>query len=138
MASDCTKISRREFLGGAAAAPWLPFARVEFENRKVRRPATFDCLVIDLAPNCILRESLGGYQETLRAARKMSFGVGTELAYPSKTVIVPALGSMNFALARTLRDALGAGTRLVLESGAGFFGRVEFAAHQNLLREYFG
>jgi hypothetical protein len=52
--------------------------------------------------------------------------------------MVPGLGVIDPAIARTLSGLLQAGTNLLLESGAGFLRASEFTAHQKMLNQYFG
>ena len=57
------KISRRSFLGGvtASAATLLPLRPAGLG----RPERLLDCVVLDLKPHCVSRESLEGYQTAL-------------------------------------------------------------------------
>ena len=97
-----------------------------------------DCVLVDAQEHGTLRESLAGYQSALVAGgvRFLRTSAGS-LPY-SKTVILPACLALSSELTKDIVAALKGGSRVVLESGAGFATQPEFAAHQEWLRNYWG
>ena len=132
-------ISRRHFLGAAAcsAATLWSFRPVGFDTPGSRPERELDCILLDLHAHCVLRESLEGYQAALAGEHHHIPEARLNSQSPCRMAIVPGLGSMDPATALTLSDLLEAGTRLLLESGAGFLSRTEFTAHQRMLYRYF-
>jgi hypothetical protein len=135
------KISRRNFLGAATGvtfATLYSFRAIGLDTLACRTGRERDCVLLDLNSNCVLPESLRGYQTALAdehlSRAEVEFGQRGRCGM----VIVPGLGAMDPAMARTLSGLLQAGTNLLLESGAGFLCAPEFAAHQEMLNRYFG
>jgi hypothetical protein len=131
------KVSRRHFLGGvAASAGALSFRRSELNNHDSRSGGEVDRVVV-LDLNCVLRESLQGYQQGL--ANKRSYVVEEKLESLGRygMAIVPGVGTMDGAVAQKLCDLVTGGALLLLESGGGFLSGQEFSAQREVLRRYF-
>jgi hypothetical protein len=134
------KISRRNFLGaatGVTVATLCSFRASGSDTLASRTGRGLDCVVLDLHSHCALPESLRGYQTALAEhypIAEVEFGQRR----CCRMVIVPGLGAMDPAMARTLSGLLQTGTNLLLESGAGFLCASEFTAHQKMLSRYFG
>lgn len=129
-------ISRRNFLHGMSAwAGTLWSSRVAGLDNLARRQ--LDCVVFDLKSDCVLRESLRGYQAAFADEHHHLAADRVDSRWRCRTVIVPGLGMMDPTIGRTLLDLVQEGTRLVLESGAGFLGAEETAAHQRMLLRCF-
>jgi hypothetical protein len=132
------KISRRNFLGamsGSAVTLWS-VGRTSL-GVGPRPEGELDCALLDLESDCVLRESLQGYQSGLASKHTLLPQATLDSQCRCSLVIVPGLGSMNPAIAGTLTDLLQAGTHVLLESGAGFLSAAEFGAHQRMLRRSF-
>jgi hypothetical protein len=133
------KTSRRIFLGGvaASAATLLSFRTTGLNKLSPWREPILDCTLLDLNSHYLVRESVKGYQAALPGEHNL-----VETLHEStrryRFVIVPALGSIDPAVAQKLSNLLKAGTHLLLESGAGFLSPAEFFVHQRILRRYFG
>ena len=130
-------ISRRDFLSGMAASAgtlWSSPA-TGLDNLAARE---LDCVVLDLRPHCVLRESLEGYQAAFADEYHYLAAGRLDSRWRCRIVIVPGLGTMDPAIGRMLLDLVQGGTRLVLESGAGFLSPLETAAHQRMLFRCFG
>jgi hypothetical protein len=129
-------ISRRNFLHGmAASASTLYSSRVTgLDNLAGREP---DCVVLDLKSHCVLRESLQGYQAAFAHEHHYFAADGIDSRWRCRMVIVPGLGMMDPATGGMLLDSVQRGSRLVLESGAGFLSPAETAAHQRMLLRCF-
>jgi hypothetical protein len=131
------EVSRRTFLSLAtgAIATMLPqkTATGPLVTCGSEQP---DCVLLDVQEHGGLPESLAGYQSALAAgvARFLRTSAGP-LPY-SRTIIVPACLALPPELAQEIAAALRGGSRVVLESGAGFATRPDFAAHQEWLRNY--
>src|ERR1700686_2481810 len=128
-------ISRRNFLGGVtgcAGALWS-FQPIGLDTVGSEPEHGIDCVLLDLKSDCVLRESLHGYQAALNLlpAAMLSPRCRCRLA------IVPAFGAMDSDMAGALSSSLRSGTHVLLESGAGFFSSAEFTAHQRMLDRYF-
>lgn len=96
------------------------------------------CLLLDLGEHCALRESVAGYAKALA-----DVGVQFVTHLPIsdallRAVIVPAATVMEGGLAPRLSALVEEGTRLLLESGAGFSSPSGFRAHRDMLIRYFG
>jgi hypothetical protein len=135
------KISRRNFLGAASGVTVATFCSIRamgMDTLASRSGRDLDCVLLDLNSNCVLPESLRGYQTALpdehHCIAETEFGPQCRC----RIVIVPGLGAMDPATARTLSGLLQTGANLLLESGAGFLRASEFAAHQKMLNRYFG
>jgi hypothetical protein len=129
-------ISRRSFLRGmTAAAGALGSSRVRGLDNLADRQ--LDCVVCDLKSDCVLRESLRGYQAAFADEHQHLAADRVDSRWQCRTVIVPGLGMMDPAVGRMLLDLVHEGTRLVLESGAGFLSAAETAAHQRMLLRCF-
>jgi hypothetical protein len=95
-----------------------------------------DCVLLDAKEHGALPESLAGYQSALAAGgARFSRTSAGPLPY-SRTIIVPACLALPPELTQEIAAALTRGSRVVLESGAGFATRPDFAAHQEWLRNY--
>ena len=133
------KISRRDFLstvtGSAATLLAFPFTASGRPSPQSERQ--LDCVLLDLKSHCALRESLHGYQAALAGEHNYLQDAISDSRCRYGIVIVPGLGPIEPTLAQTLSELLRAGTHLLLESGAGFLGAAEFAAHQRMLHRYF-
>src|SRR6266403_4395763 len=139
--SSTTKISRRNFMGVATSvtvAAFCSFRAIGLDKLVSRPGHELDCVLLDLNSNCVLPESLRGYQTAL--ADEHHYIAEAELGQlrRCRMLMVPGFGVMDPAIARTLSGLLQAGTNLLLESGAGFLRTSEFTAHQKMLNQYFG
>jgi len=132
------KISRRSFLGGvtASAAAALSLRPAGLDQPSPRSERFLDCVVLDLKQDCVLRESLQGYQTALAGEHTLLEAI-PDSRCRCRIVIAPGVGSMEPAIAKALSGLLAAGTLLLLESGAGFVSPSEFATHQRMLHRYF-
>jgi hypothetical protein len=132
-------VSRRKFLGAVtgSVATLLTFQTVGFCVAQTQPLQKFDCAVLDLKSDCVLRESLEGYQAALACERGCFQVDEFDSLHRCRKAILPGLGPIDPALAQELSNLLNAGTDLLLESGAGFLGTGEFAAHQKMLLRYF-
>lgn len=129
-------ISRRNFLHGmSASAGTLWSSRVTGSDNLAARQ--LDCVVFDLKSDCVLRESLRGYQAAFADEHRYLATDRVDPRWRCRMVIVPGLGMMDPAIGRMLLDLVQGGTRLVLESGAGFLSRAETASHQRMLLRCF-
>src|SRR5437016_2437276 len=125
-------ISRRNFLYGmTASAGTLWSSRVTGLDNLAGRE--LDCVVLDLRAHCVLRESLQGYQAAFADEYHYLAADRLDSQWRYRMVIVPGLGTMDPAIGRMLLDLVQGGTRLVLESGAGFLSPLGTAAHQRML-----
>jgi hypothetical protein len=132
-------VSRRKFLGAVtgSVATLMTFQTVGFCVAQTQPLQKFDCAVLDLKSDCVLRESLEGYQAALACERGCFQVDEFDSLHRCRKAILPGLGLIDPALAQELSNLLNAGTDLLLESGAGFLGTGEFAAHQKMLLRYF-
>ena len=129
-------ISRRNFLQGmTASAGALWSSRVAGLASPAGR--TLDCVVLDLESRCVLRESLQGYQAAFAGQHPCLAADRLDSRWWCRVIIVPGLGMMEPAVGSMLLDLVQAGTRLVLESGAGFLSLAETAAHRSMLLRCF-
>ena len=128
-------ISRRIFLGGVTgcAATLWSFDPIGLDMPGSEPERGIDCLLLDLNSDCILRESLQGYQAALNLFPDATLNSRRRC----RLAIVPAFGAMDSAIAWTLSNLLQSGTDVLLESGAGFLSAEEFSAHQEMLDRYF-
>jgi hypothetical protein len=132
-------ISRRNFLGiatGCAGTLWS-FQTIRLDTLESRHERALDCVVLDLNSQCVLRESLQGYQAALMGEHSLLPDTGLD-SRRCQIVIVPGLGAIGPTTASKLTDLLEAGTHVLLESGAGFLRPAEFTAHQRMLHRHFG
>lgn len=130
------RISRRDFLHGmTASAGTLCSSGVTGLHSLTGQG--LDCVVLDLKLNCTLRESLHGYQSAFADQHHHLAADRLDPQWRCRMVIVPGLGMMDPATGRMLLDLAQGGTCLVLESGAGFLGPAEAAAHQRMLLRCF-
>jgi hypothetical protein len=133
-----TEVSRRAFLSAAtgAAAMMLP---VKIATGLLGRVVGSgleppDCVLLDAQQECTLPESLAGYESALTASGARFFKASAGPLPCAKTIIVPACLALRPEVAQEIAAALKGGSRVVLESGAGFATRPVFAAHQGWLR----
>ena len=136
------RLSRREFVGCAAAATgglsilgMSGWGATSFGTAPGAEQVS--CAILDLGPDCALRESLRGYQVAL-GCRVISPSIGEQDLQNRRLLIVPGAGTLRMDIARLLMDRLDAGALVVLESGCGFSGRAEVAEHRNCLQRFFG
>jgi hypothetical protein len=132
------KISRRTFLRSvSASASTLLSLRLKGWDRPAPRPEReLDCVVLDVESHCVLRESLQGYQAALADEHNYP-EAETDSRCRCRMAIVPGVGPVDSATMRLLFDLLEAGSHVLLESGAGFLGPADFAAHQRMLHRCF-
>ena len=97
-----------------------------------------DCVLLDAQQQCTLPESLAGYESALTAGGARFVKASAGPLPCAKTIIVPACVALPPEVAQEIASALKGGSRVVLESGAGFATRPVFAAHQEWLRNYWG
>ena len=131
-----TKFSRRTFLSVAtgAVATMLP-VKTPSGRPDASASEPLDCVLIDAPEHDALPESPAGYRSAL-AVDGVRFSKTSAAPLPySNTIIVPACLAPCSAVTQEIAVALKRGSRVVLESGAGFATRSEFAAHQEWLRE---
>ena len=132
------QLSRRHFIATTASAGGLWMSRtVGWREAGFLPEGKPGCVVVDLQLQCALRESLQGYRAALAGAHNYA----TELSgMPEccRLAIVPGAGSMDNAVAYSLLALLESGTRVLLESGAGFGTASQFAAQQEMLHRCFG
>jgi hypothetical protein len=139
--SSTMKISRRNFIGvttSVTVATFCSFRAIGLDKLVSRPGHELDCVLLDLKSNCVLPESLRGYQTALADEHHYIAEAEFGQLHRCRMVIVPGLGVIDPAIARTLSGLLQAGTNLLLESGAGFLCASEFTAHQKMLNRYFG
>jgi hypothetical protein len=133
-------ISRRDFVRSVAGAAASTFACVPPTGWVLAAEGSrcgLACALLDLESQCVLRESLRGYQAALPEAQ---YGRGdwVELPSPCRTVIVPGLGILDGSAAIRVARLLTAGTTVILESGAAFLSPSKFALARERLNKYFG
>jgi len=95
------------------------------------------CALLNLGDDCVLPESLLGYQRALTATpwRLAQF---EDAKLPAcRNVIVPAAGCLSEFTAERILRCLNGGTNVLLESAAGFGDSSRFAGQQRILRDYF-
>ena len=130
-------ISRRTFLHAmTASAGTLWTSRVIGLHNPAGRQC--DCVVLDLKSHCVLGESLQGYQAAFADEHHCLAADRLDSRWRCRTIIAPGLGMMDPAMGRMLLDLVRGGTRLVLESGAGFLSPAETAVHRRMLFRCFG
>src|SRR5215469_3191702 len=130
------RISRRNFLHGmTASAGTLWSSRVTGLNNLAG--GELPGVVLDLKSDCVLRESLQGYRAAFADGHRYLAADRVDPRRRCRMVIVPGLGMMDPAIGRMLLDLVQEGTRLVLESGAGFLSPAETASHQRMLLRCF-
>jgi hypothetical protein len=134
-----TQISRRTFFGAATGAV-ATILRLRTANgpRVVSGPSQPDCVLLDAREYAVLPESLAGYESALAAAGVRFFRTSVGPLPYSKTIIVPACLALLPELTQEVAEALKRGSHVLLESGAGFATRPEFAQHQGWLRNNWG
>jgi hypothetical protein len=132
-------ISRRHFLGGVTgcAATLWSFQPLAWGAHDPGAERALGCVLLGLNSNCILPESLQGYQAALLGQHQLLSEADFKSRRICQIAIVPSLGTMAPATASTLTDLLEAGTHVLLESGAGFLSSAEFTAHQRMLQRHF-
>ena len=131
------KVSRRKFLGAAtgSAGALMSFGPLRWSVGGPQVGA--DCALIGL-PQCVLRESLAGYQSALAEEHTFHSVTGIDLRSDWRIAIVPGLGQMDSVTAQRLSDLMYEGALVILESGGGFLSWAGFSAHQKMLDRYFG
>ena len=131
------KVTRRKFVSSASAcAGGILLGRLgEFSigDSRLQR----ECAVLDLRGQCALRESLEGYASVAGKGSVCVLGEARNRARGSRITIVPGVGVLDQPTASALAGVARAGGALLLESGAGFLERCDFAAHQKMLQGLF-
>ena len=102
-------LSRREFVGAVSAV-----AAAGASAAPARKP---EWRILDLGPDCLLRESLAGFCETGIPAGPLPVDAPESAAY-----IVPAAAGLTDGLVARLARHVQAGGWLIFESAAGFGG----------------
>ena len=134
-----TEVSRRTFLSAAtgAVATMLPLKTATgLLGDVVSGLEPPDCMLLDAQQQCTLPESLAGYESALTAGGVRFSKVSAGPLPCAKTIIVPACLALRPEVVQEIAAALKGGSRVVLESGAGFATRPVFAAHQEWLRNH--
>ena len=136
------RLSRREFVGGAAAATGglsiLGISSWRATSSSAAPGAEqASCAILDLEPDCALRESLRGYQAAL-GSRVLCSSIGEQGLQNCRLLIVPGAGTLRMDSGGFLMERLNAGAMVLLESGCGFSGRAEVAEHRDCLQRFFG
>src|SRR5690349_13317624 len=132
------RTSRRDFLTTmAASAPTLFSFRWTGLSMLGPYGPDLHCALLDLQSNCVLRESLDGYQAAFAHENTFFPDALPGLRFHCRMLIVAGVGRMEPTLAQALSQTLEAGTHLLLESGAGFLRTADFAEHQKMLDRYF-
>jgi hypothetical protein len=121
---------------GAAATLWS-FPPMGLDTLGSRPERELSCVLLDLNSQCVLRESLQGYQAALAGEFDHLPQASLKSRSRCRIAIVPGLGRMEPSVGSSLASLLEAGTNVVLESGAGFLSPGEFTAHQRMLYHYF-
>jgi hypothetical protein len=131
------QVSRRTFLSLAsgAVATMLP-QKTATEPLVASGGEQPDCVLLDAREHCALRESLAGYQSALATGGAHFLTTSAGPLPHCRTIIVPACLALHSEVTQEIAAALRGGSRVVLESGAGFATQPEFAAHQEWLRSY--
>jgi hypothetical protein len=132
------KLSRRHFIAATASASSLWMSRmVGLREAGFSLRGNPNCVVVDLQFQCALRESLEGYRAALAGAHNYATEF-SDTQERCRLAIVPGVGSMDNTVASSLFALLESGTRVLLESGAGFWTASQFAAQQEMLHRCFG
>lgn len=136
------RLSRREFVGSAVASAgglcffeasgWNAAGRGDERGLKQASGA-----ILELGSECVLRESMLGYQTTL-GGLPVCAAKEVNLLTRSSMVIVPGAGALSSPSVLLLLHLLDAGARLLLECGAGFSDAAELAAQRETLQRFFG
>ena len=134
------KVSRRDFISAAAASVTATAFGLRGTEAFATFPAPIDasrtCGLIDLGSECVLRESLLGYQAALRDTN--AYVTPLHDARPTdRCLIVPGAGALSELTAERLLLLLENGAQVLLESAAGFCDAPAFATHERILRRYF-
>jgi hypothetical protein len=133
------RVSRRDFLGAATASlvSLKVFRSGGIDSIGNPPEGDFDCVLIDLKSDCVLRESFQGYRAAVSDGRAGIVEVGADSRRHCRVAIVPGFGLLDSSIAQRLVDLLRVGAHLVMESGGAFLSRAGFAAHQRILDRYF-
>src|SRR5579863_6892558 len=139
------RVSRRRFLGSAAAVPLALRASIPIPpgTHELQRPAQGDqrrpnCLLVDAGDHCVLKESLAGYARGLEAAAVPFRQVNLDKIEPAKLLIVPGALMHSAAFAAALRGAAERGNRVLYESGAAYAEEKQFENERSFLETQFG
>lgn len=140
--------SRRCFLGIAAVAPLALSERLARGSRllpgalrSAASPGAPGCgrpVLVDLAGDCALPESLSGFARGLAAAFMPFERVSANAIPAAGLVVVPGAVLNSSCLARALRALCDRGATVVYESGAAFACSEAFRRERDLLARYFG
>jgi hypothetical protein len=159
-------LSRRSFLGAAAAVPLALYQRLKSlrGNGLIRSldAAPPRCLLVDAGKRCVLQESLTGFARGLAVAsihfERVSVEVltyiscdvgaglvpargrpqGSPLHPISQLVIIPGAVIDSRAFAQTMRCLTDCGSTVLYESGAAYAEPGAIETERRLLRDYFG
>ena len=135
-----SRFSRRIFLSLATGIVATRLPRRTADAPRGHVAATWleppDCVLVDAQQQCALPESLAGYESALAADGARFFRTSAGPLPYSKTIIVPACLALRPEITQEIVAALKGGSRVVLESGAGFAMLSDFAGHQEWLRSY--
>ena len=133
------RVSRRDFLGAATASlvSLKVFRSSGIDSIGNPPEGDFDCVLIDLKSDCVLRESFQGYRAAVNDGRAGVVEIGADSRRHCRVAIVPGFGLPDSSIAQRLVDLLRAGAYLVMESGGAFLSRAGFAAHQRILDRRF-
>jgi hypothetical protein len=133
-------VSRRRFLGSAAALPLAfhtPLAKRIAATPSPEQPAIKPgCRLVDLQEHCVLRESLAGFARGLEAA-SIAYSVTADALKPARFIVVPGALLASNELAATLSRCCKLGSTVIYESGAAYAGEEAFRTEQRLLRNHF-
>ena len=135
-----SRFSRRIFLSLATGIVATRLPRRTADAPRGHVAATWleppDCVLVDAQQQCALPESLAGYESALAADGARFYRTSAGPLPYSKTIIVPACLALRPEITQEIVAALKGGSRVVLESGAGFAMPSDFAGHQEWLRNY--
>jgi len=139
------RVSRRHFLSTAvgAGAGLASVARGRCFGIASRSPAVLpqghlDCVLVDLADGCRLRESLAGYEAALSRTHCRFLRAVPRQMPPAPVVIVPGCAGLAPDVAEIFRSSAEAGALVLVESGAAYAELPEFEAHRVALDLHFG
>jgi hypothetical protein len=97
-----------------------------------------DCVLVDLADGCRLRESLAGYEAALSRTHCRFLRAVPRQMPPAPVVIVPGCAGLAPDVAEIFRSSAEAGALVLVESGAAYAELPEFEAHRVALDLHFG
>ena len=133
-------LSRRDFITTSAlsaAGACLPGPKLLHAGAAFRSEAAGRCAIIDLGPECLLSESLLGYQQACAETGATVVQLLPATLAGRSTFIVPGTGVIGHSTAAILLDFLNQGMCVLLESAAGFCHPSRFAGQQEIFYRYF-